>query len=119
MSQYLQPNNELDINEKKKIFEIRNRMTNIPANYPGTKQNITKCNCGKLENMEHIYYCEKLNKTEKMIEYEHIYKDNIENMKIVLKRMEENMEKREKISHVIQYCDPPVLVSTKLAMDNK
>ena len=119
MSQYLQPNDKLDINEQKKIFEIRNRMTNIPANYPGTKQNDRKCICGKLENMEHIYYCKKLNKTEMMIEYEHIYKGNIENMKIILKRIEENMKKREEFSHVIQYCDPPVLAYTSLAMDNE
>ena len=119
MSQYLQPNDKLDINEQKKIFEIRNRMNNIPANYPGTKENVTKCICGKLENMEHIYYCKKLNITEIMIEYENIYKGNVENMKTISKRMEENMKKREEYSHVIQNCDPPVLACTSLAMDNK
>ena len=109
MSQYLQPNDKLDINEQKKIFEIRNRMTNIPANYSGTKQNVTKCICGKLENMEHIYYCKKLNTTEIMIEYGNIYKGNVGNMKTISKRIEENMKKRDEYSHVIQNCDQPVL----------
>ena len=94
-------------------------MNNIPANYPGTKENVTKCICGKLENMEHIYYCKKLNITEIMIEYENVYKGNVENMKTILKRIEENMKKREEYSHVIQNCDPPVLPCTSLAMDNK
>ena len=51
MSQYLQPNNHLEITEQKKIFELRNRMTNIPGNYG----NQTECECGMIENMEHIY----------------------------------------------------------------
>ena len=40
MSQYLLPNNQLNIEEQKKVFELRNRMTNIPENYP--KQNQRK-----------------------------------------------------------------------------
>ena len=35
MSQYLQPNDFLKISEQKQIFEIRNKMTNISASYPG------------------------------------------------------------------------------------
>ena len=33
MSEYLLPNDELSIDEQRNIFEIRNRMSNIPANY--------------------------------------------------------------------------------------
>ena len=51
MSRYLQPNDQLEIKEQKKIFEIRNRMTNIPGNYGNQKE----CKCGEIENMEHIY----------------------------------------------------------------
>ena len=69
--------------------------------------------------MEHIYYCKKLNISEIITEFENIYKGNVENLKIISKRIEGNMKKREKYSHVIQNCDPPVLACTSLAMDNK
>ena len=107
MSQYLQPNDILKISEQKQIFEIRNKMTNISANYPGKMKNEHKCFCGQAENMEHIYYCSRLNNTEIKIEYVNIYKGNISNMKTILERFKENMNKREMFSHVIQNCDPP------------
>ena len=113
MSQYLQPNDLLEIEEQKKIFEIRNKMTNIPANYPGTNRNEIKCVCDETENMEHIYCCKKLNTTDISTEYENIYKGNLKNMKMILNRFEESMKKRETISHKIQNCDPPVLALYK------
>ena len=103
MSQYLQPNDQLEIKEEKKIFEIRNRMTNIPGNYGNQKE----CECGEIENMEHIYECKYLNGNEILVEYENIYKENLRNMKSILNRFEKNMEKRQENSHVIQKCDPP------------
>ena len=118
MSQYLQPNNELEISEQKKIFEIRNKMTNIPANFSGSNKNKIKCVCQEFENMEHIYQCKKLNTNEINVEYQNIYKVNLENMKSVMKRFAENMNKREEYCHVIQNCDPPVLAYKSLAMDN-
>ena len=108
MSSYLQPNYELEIDEQKKIFEMRNKMTFIPANYPGKNKNEKKCVCEQLENMDHIYLCTKLNTTEIKVQYDEIYNGNIKNMKMILKRFEENMKKRETFSQVIQNCDPPV-----------
>ena len=108
MSQYLQPNNVLEISEQKKIFEVRNKMTIIPANFSGSKEN--KCVCLQKENMEHIYHCRKLNANDMEVKYENIYKGNVENMKFILNRFFENMRKREEFSHVIQNCDPPVLI---------
>ena len=47
MSEYLLPNDELDINEQRKIFELRNNMTEIKANYVSEKENISVCICGE------------------------------------------------------------------------
>jgi hypothetical protein len=39
MSEYLQPiNNELSTEQKREMFSIRNRMLDIPYNFPGKKQ---------------------------------------------------------------------------------
>ena len=43
MAQYLQPNNQLEVKEQRKIFEIRNRMTNIPNNF-SRKRDLKKMN---------------------------------------------------------------------------
>ena len=83
MSQYLQANDTLEIEEQKKIFEIRNKMTNIPANFSGTNRNERKCVCEEPENMAHIYLCKKLNITEIRTEFENMYKGNVKNMSFV------------------------------------
>ena len=86
----------LTIGEKQEIFAIRNRMTNIPANFK-SNMGTNKCVCGHTEHMAHIYECKYLNNNKITMNYENIYKDNVENVKIVLKRFRTNMEKREKI----------------------
>ena len=89
------------------MFEIRNKMTNIPANFQSDKENKSKCICGKKENNEHIYICEKLNKEKPTIKYEHIFGDNLKMMKNVLSRFEKNMIERERNLHQeILICDP-------------
>ena len=119
MSQYLQPNDTLEIEEQKKIFEIRNKMTNIPANFSGTNRNERKCVCEEPENMEHIYCCKKLNTTDIRTEYENIYKGNVKNMKIILNRFEENLKKRDKFSHEIQIVICQFLLCIRLTIDSK
>ena len=108
MAQYLLPNDQLEIKEQRKIFEMRNKMTNIPNNFSSKSE--IKCLCGQIEQMEHIYNCKFLNSEEEKIKYEKVYQENVDNLKIILKRFEQNCNKREKISHVIQKCDPPVSV---------
>ena len=107
MSQYLLPNNQLEIQDQKKIFEMRNRMTIIPENYPSKYKEKSNCICGEKETMEHIYICKELNKTEMKVKYENIYEGNVKNMKTILNRFELNMNKRNENHHVIQNCDPP------------
>ena len=76
------------------MFAMRNKMTNIPANYNRNMEQ-EKCVCDKLEDMSHIYECKILNSDEVCTKYENIYSDNIENIQKVYKRFKINMNKRE------------------------
>ena len=70
MSEYLQPyNEELSIDERRKLFSFRNKMTDIPSNFPRTK-NVENCWCGENEDMAHIYECKMLNNEENLIPYQ-------------------------------------------------
>ena len=109
MAEYFLPNEELTIEEQRNIFEIRNMMTNIPSNYISKKANTSKCICGKIEDIEHIYNCKKLNTKEPKVEYEKINGDNLKEIKYIQERIKENMKEREnkkEISQEILYCDP-------------
>ena len=75
MADYLQPfNSKLNIEEKGRLFALRNRMTIIPSNY-GKKEE--KCICGSEENLPHIYSCTKLNKIEPKNPNNQIYNGNL------------------------------------------
>ena len=70
MSEYLSPNlEELSISDKRYIFGIRNRMTQIENNFPN-KLRKTPCVCGNEENQEHIYRCKIFNDKKPKVEYE-------------------------------------------------
>ena len=91
MADYLLPNSsELTISEKQEIFAMRNRMTNIPANFSSMKETM-KCVCGLTEQMAHIYECIYLNKEKITMKYE-----NVEDMKIVLKDLNKKWKKERK-----------------------
>ena len=107
MAEYLQPYSKISVIKKRKLFEIRNKMTNIPNNYQRREQKI-KCCCGEYEEMEHIYNCKILNKNDrKEIEYEEIYKNNIQKQLEILRIMEDNLEKRKYMNDKIEMfpCD--------------
>ena len=119
MAEYLQPNEELTIEQQRQQFEIRNRMVNIPANF--SAKNTTKCICNEIENMKHIYNCKYLNKEEPRLEYEKLFNGNISEQKCVSKRFEANMKTRneyidklkEESDHVIHDSDPLYSVSVE------
>ena len=56
MSEYLLPNRDLTIEDQIQIFSIRNKMIINFSN----KNTLCLSGCGQMENLEHIYYCEKL-----------------------------------------------------------
>ena len=71
MSEYLLPNDNLNIENQRKKISMRNRMEKIPANFYSKKENRTKCtSCEEYEDMEHIYNCEYLNIEETVEKYE-------------------------------------------------
>ena len=105
MSEYLLPyHGKLNIEEKREIFELRNRMTNIPYNF-GNKEE--PCVCGTMETMSHIYSCETLNEKKIRIDYDQIYIGNIENMKEIMKRMKTNLEIRNNIKSKEEFPRDP------------
>ena len=54
MAEYLLPfNNQTNIEQKREMFSVRNRMVNIPANF--SSQSEKTCKCGKREDLPHIY----------------------------------------------------------------
>ena len=59
------------------MFSIKNRMYDIPQNFPKGDEKYT-CVCGERENIAHIYNCEILSKKKpEKISYENIYNGNM------------------------------------------
>ena len=96
MAAYLLPNSVFTIENQRKLFEIRNKMSDIPSNYCATENNKSKCVCGHSENMKHIYSCNYLNNEETDIRYEKVYSENIFEQNMILRRFENNFEERRK-----------------------
>ena len=96
MSEYLLPTNEkLTIDEKRRLFAVKNKMIDIPSNFPkGRSESETICFCGQREDMNHIYECDIYNE-EVFSNYEEIYNGEINEQITIFKRFEENFEKRK------------------------
>ena len=94
MSEYLQPfNNHLTVKQKREMFAVRNKMIDIPANFSSKIE--SKCECGKKEDMQHIYECQKYNeKKQPSIQYEKIFHGNLTEQVLVYEKISENLEKR-------------------------
>ena len=98
MSEYLLPNSYgLNIEEKKLMYNIRNRMLkNIHYNFKSTNMNtLCRSGCPILETEYHIYICPMINeKTVKnQIEFHKIYNGHISDQVKVLRKMKENLVK--------------------------
>ena len=113
MAEYLKPyGNILTISEKRYIFSMRNRMVQIPDNFPIKNKNTNKnCKqCGQNENMKHIYMSEQRPEN-KEVKYEIIFGENLEQMKIVYLQFKTNYENRENQKKIVNNprdpnCDP-------------
>ena len=58
MADYLLPvNSKLSVEQKQRMFSIKNRMIELPENFPNREMS-NECICGKLKNILHIYNCE-------------------------------------------------------------
>ena len=115
-AEYLLPNNELNIDDQRKLFAIRNRMIDIPSNFISKERNDIRCICTKIEEMKHIYECQYLNEKKPEVQYEAIFNGTIFEQKKVLKRFKISIQNRNsykeiKPNHVILHCDPLPLVT--------
>ena len=80
-------------------------MVEISTNFP-TKYTSNKCECGEIEEMEHIYNCEMFGKQPK-ISYKKLYTGNIQEQIGVFKQFEEKMNERENLKNdVVSPRDP-------------
>ena len=125
MAEYFLPNNSgLSIQDKGKLFEIRNKMVvNIPDNFSSKQKVIYKCKCGNIEDMKHVCMCQILNRENPSTEYEEIYSENIHSITKVYRRFQNNLNERERktnedkeFSHAILASDP--LYSTFIVYSN-
>ena len=119
MADYLLPSNQnISLDEQRSIFAIRNRMVNIPLNFPNGKE-VEECPCGQIEDMKHIYQCKLWNQENEMNKpnYEQIFSDNISeqvkvnknfmmNYQVREKYENERKEKKENQPHAIPTSDP-------------
>ena len=107
MAEYLLPYNaSLTSEQKCELFAVKNRMTQIPYNFPKSKEK-HKCWCSEIEDMIHIYNCElyRNNKNES-ISYNKIYNGNLEEQLEVFSIFKQNLEQREKMITEIELpCD--------------
>ena len=92
MSEYLLPNNYLNIDDQKLIFSLRNKMLML---YNDSYHKTELCICLKQEDYKHIYECQHLNKTHIVIEYDKIYNGSVKEQKVIVNRMRENLRIRK------------------------
>ena len=112
MAEYLSPlNSELTIEEKRKLFAIRNDM--ILINFSKLKMDKT-CSCGIIETLEHIYSCKSLNSEENEVPFQNIYSKNIKNQIESFRRMEKALEIRENIRQIVTSSPSDLLGSATL-----
>ena len=108
MAEYLQPfNNQLTIEQKQEMSSIKNRMYDIPQNFPKGDEKYT-CVCGESENIAHIYNCEILSKKkQEKISYENICNGSRNQQIKVYQLVRQNLEERKLIKNQMNFpCDP-------------
>ena len=120
MAEYLMPNLEnISIDDRRKIFQIRNRMLPIVANFSSDKSD-KRCWCGEVEDSQHIYICKYWTDKSEQMPFEMIYSENTPKIVQVYKQFKINYklredyeienqsreENKEKTHHAIPQSDP-------------
>ena len=109
MAKYLQPiNRKLNIENKQKMFAVRNRMVDIKSNF-NKKNEKQICICGYTETMEHIWNCKELNTDRiQMEEYQKIFNGNITEQigifEAFMEKLERYKNQNEKMKHPGDPC---------------
>ena len=111
MADYLLPiNAKLNIENKRRMFSIRNRMINIKSNF-NQRNEEEKCLCGDKETMENIWQCKLLNTDRIENEnYDKIFNGNLTQKISIFEKFEEKLEKYTKMKNETEKnehpCDP-------------
>ena len=107
----LLPFNRQTKEDKCEIFALKNSMINIPSNFSSIDE--TKCKCGELEKMVHIYECDLYNNEKLIIPFERIFNGNLNEQIAVYEKFKQNMEKRKQLKEISYPCDlfDPLLCS--------
>ena len=72
-------------------------MVKIDNNFPGNSNNKSKCLCGHIEDMKHIYSCNKYNAENENEDenFEKIFEKDMRKIKKIYEKFKKNLEKRE------------------------
>ena len=111
MAEYLLPFNRQTVEDKCELFAVKNSMINIPSNFSSKDE--TKCECGALEKMAHIYECDLYNNEKLIIPFEKIFNGNLKEQIKVYEKFKQNMKKRKLLKETSYPCDlfDPLLCS--------
>ena len=97
MKKYLASMSILTLQEKKEVFKIRTRMTEVKSNFKQRYNDLNCDNCGKKnqfneETQEHVYNCTESNENKEI--FGNIFKDTHETqtMKSITRRFLNNMK---------------------------
>ena len=91
MAEYLLPNRYLNIDDQKFIFSLRSQIFTLSDDE--NNQIIEKCICYEPLDIMHLYACKRLNEDPISIEYHKIYGNNTKEMKIIIYRIRQSLEK--------------------------
>ena len=98
MAEYLSPlSTGISIEDRRKLFAIRNNMIDIPSNMKSRNENV-KCLCGEKESQKHILECKLLNDVDPSVEYEKVFNGNLREQIEVMRIIDENMKKYQLLS---------------------
>ena len=91
MAEYLLPNNNLNIDDQKFVFSLRSQSFTLSDD--DNNQIIEKCICYETLDILHLYACKRLNEDPISVEYQKIYGSNTKEMKIIIHRIRQSLEK--------------------------
>ena len=96
MADYLLPECSLSVSDKREMFAFRCEMNNLPDNFG--KSEMCEQQCQTLMNNEHLLSCSHLNQGQsQQLEMNQIRNGNIVEKIEVLKKLQENSERRLKL----------------------
>ena len=100
---YLSSDSNLTVQEKKELFKMRTRMTEVKSNYKNRYESLNCDKCEKNnkfneETQEHVYKCREIKKNTKIFEKIYTNTYETETLKVIIKEYLNNMKELKKIN---------------------